>query len=278
MTPAPDLPADPALLAALIAWQAELGADEAIGDAPLDRFALLAAPPLEARAAATRAPAGPAPAAPLPVAPPAPPGADLAAAVAEAEALAAAAPDLAALSAAQSGYGHCELRQGARSFVFADGRAGARVMILGEAPGREEDIEGRPFVGRAGQLLDRTFAAIGLGRAAPDPARALYIANVLPWRPPGNRDPEPDEVAMMLPFVRRHIALAAPEVLVLMGNTPAGAILGRRGITRLRGIWTEALGRPVLPMLHPAYLLRNPAAKAEAWADLLSLQQRLRTP
>jgi DNA polymerase len=277
MTPAPDLPADPALIAALIAWQAELGADEAIGDAPLDRFALPAAP------AAVAPPVAPSSgarerAAPLPAAPPAPPGDDLAAAVAEAEALAAAAPDLAALSAAQSGYGHCDLRQGARSFVFADGRPGARVMILGEAPGREEDIEGRPFVGRAGQLLDKMFAAIGLGRGAPDPARALYIANVLPWRPPGNRDPEPDEVAMMLPFVRRHIALAAPEVLVLMGNAPAGAILGRRGITRLRGIWTEALGLPVLPMLHPAYLLRNPAAKADAWADLLALQQRLRTP
>jgi DNA polymerase len=277
MTPAPDLPADPALIAALIAWQAELGADEAIGDAPLDRFALPAAP------AAVAPPVAPSSgarerAAPLPAAAPAPPGADLAAAVAEAEALAAAAPDLAALSAAQSGYGHCDLRQGARSFVFADGRPGARVMILGEAPGREEDIEGRPFVGRAGQLLDKMFAAIGLGRGAPDPARALYIANVLPWRPPGNRDPEPDEVAMMLPFVRRHIALAAPEVLVLMGNAPAGAILGRRGITRLRGIWTEALGLKVLPMLHPAYLLRNPAAKADAWADLLALQQRLRTP
>jgi len=277
MTPAPDLPADPELIAALIAWQAELGADEAIGDAPLDRFALPAAP------AAVAPPVAPSSgarerAAPLPAAAPAPPGADLAAAVAEAEALAAAAPDLAALSAAQSGYGHCDLRQGARSFVFADGRPGARVMILGEAPGREEDIEGRPFVGRAGQLLDKMFAAIGLGRGAPDPARALYIANVLPWRPPGNRDPEPDEVAMMLPFVRRHIALAAPEVLVLMGNAPAGAILGRRGITRLRGIWTEALGLKVLPMLHPAYLLRNPAAKADAWADLLALQQRLRTP
>jgi DNA polymerase len=277
MTPAPDLPADPALIAALIAWQAELGADEAIGDAPLDRFALPAVP------AAVAPPVAPSSgarerAAPLPAAAPAPPGADLAAAVAEAEALAAAAPDLAALSAAQSGYGHCDLRQGARSFVFADGRPGARVMILGEAPGREEDIEGRPFVGRAGQLLDKMFAAIGLGRGAPDPARALYIANVLPWRPPGNRDPEPDEVAMMLPFVRRHIALAAPEVLVLMGNAPAGAILGRRGITRLRGIWTEALGLKVLPMLHPAYLLRNPAAKADAWADLLALQQRLRTP
>lgn len=277
MTPAPDLPADPALIAALIAWQAELGADEAIGDAPLDRFALPAAP------AAVAPPVAPSSgarerAAPPPLPAPAPPGADLAAAVAEAEALAAAAPDLAALFAAQSGYGHCDLRQGARSFVFADGQAGARVMILGEAPGREEDIEGRPFVGRAGQLLDKMFAAIGLGRGAPDPARALYIANVLPWRPPGNRDPEPDEVAMMLPFVRRHIALAAPEVLVLMGNAPAGAILGRRGITRLRGIWTEALGLKVLPMLHPAYLLRNPAAKADAWADLLALQQRLRTP
>ncbi len=276
MSLAPDLPDDPALLAALIAWQAELGADEPIGDAPVDRFALpAAAAPAAAPAAARRAPDAPPPA-PAPAAPQ--PGADLAAAVAEAEALAAAAPDLGALAAAQAGYGRCDLRLGARSFVFADGRAGARVMILGEAPGREEDIEGRPFVGRAGQLLDRMFAAIGLARDAPDPARALYISNVLPWRPPGNREPEPDEVAMMLPFVRRHIALAAPEVLVLMGNTPAGAILGRRGITRLRGQWAEAAGLPVLPMLHPAYLLRNPAAKADAWADLLALQQRLRTP
>jgi DNA polymerase len=159
--------------------------------------------------------------------------------------------------------------------VFSDGHPGARVMILGEAPGRDEDMQGRPFVGRAGQLLDRMFASIGLSRTAPDPGRAIYIANVLPWRPPQNREPTPEEIAMMLPFVRAHVTLAAPDVLVLMGNTPCGAILGQRGVTRLRGQWADALGRPVLPMVHPAYLLRNPAAKREAWADLLSLNARL---
>jgi DNA polymerase len=150
-------------------------------------------------------------------------------------------------------------------------------MLVGEAPGRDEDLEGRPFVGRAGQLLDRMFAAIGLARGATDPALALYITNVMVWRPPQNRDPTPDEVAMLLPFLQRHIALADPEVLVVMGNTPLSALLGQKGITRLRGQWAQALGKPVLPMVHPAYLLRNPAAKREAWADLLSLKAHLRT-
>ncbi len=148
-------------------------------------------------------------------------------------------------------------------------------MIVGEAPGREEDEKGKPFVGAAGRLLDRMFGAIGLGRAEDDPDRGLYITNVLPWRPPRNRDPEPDEIAMLMPFVRRHVELADPEVLVCMGNISCGALLGRRGVTRLRGKWTEALGRPALPMFHPAYLLRTPSAKRETWADLLSLQARL---
>ena len=150
-------------------------------------------------------------------------------------------------------------------------------MLVGEAPGRDEDIQGKPFVGRAGQLLDTMFAAIGMGRASPDPDHAIYITNVLPWRPPQNRDPKPEEIAMMLPFVERHIELAAPDLLVLIGNHACQALLGRRGITKLRGQWTEAAGRPALPMLHPAYLLRNPAAKREAWADLLELQAKLRT-
>jgi DNA polymerase len=171
---------------------------------------------------------------------------------------------------------HCELKRGAKSLVFADGLPGARVMVVGEAPGRDEDIEGRPFVGRAGQLLDRMFAAIGLSRTAADPAQALYITNVMVWRPPQNREPTPDEVAMLLPFLQRHIALADPRVIVVMGNTPLSALLRAKGITRLRGQWAEALGKPVLPMLHPAYLLRNPAAKREAWADLLCLKARLR--
>jgi DNA polymerase len=189
---------------------------------------------------------------------------------------AAQADDLAALRTALAAFEHCDLKRGAKSLVFADGLPGARVMLVGEAPGRDEDLEGRPFVGRAGQLLDRMFAAIGLSRRATDPALALYITNVMVWRPPQNRDPTPDEVAMLLPFLQRHIALADPEVIVVMGNTPLSALLGVKGITRLRGQWAEALGKPVLPMVHPADLLRNPAAKREAWADLLSLKAHLR--
>jgi DNA polymerase len=253
---------DATTIAALLDWQAELGADEPVGDEPVNRYDSAAAAQSPAPAAAA------VPAAPVPAAPAADP-------VAAAEAAARGARTLEDLAAAQRVYPHCELRLGARNFVFADGSPGARVMILGEAPGRDEDMQGLPFVGRAGQLLDRMFAAIGLSRTAPDPGRALYISNVMPWRPPQNREPTAEEIAMMLPFVRAHVALAAPEVLVLMGNTPCAAILGRKGVTRLRGQWTEALGLPVLPMFHPAYLLRNPAAKREAWADLLSLNARL---
>jgi uracil-DNA glycosylase family 4 len=273
LTPLP-LPDDPAVLAALIAWQAELGADEAIGDAPVDRYAEAEVPrgaPVATSPAAAATPTAPRP-------PTAAPADTLAEAIAEAEALAAGASDLSALAAVQAAYPHCALRQGARNFVFADGQPGARVMIIGEAPGRDEDLQGRPFVGRAGQLLDRMVAAIGLSRSAPAAEGALYITNILPWRPPGNRDPEPDEIAMMLPFVRRHVELAAPDLLVLMGNTPCGALLNRRGITRMRGEWTAALGLPTLPMLHPAYLLRNPSAKRDAWADLLVLKARLGRP
>lgn len=254
---------DGALALALLDWQREMGADEPMLDSPVDR---LAPTPV----------AEPAPvAAPPPVAAPALMLGDAGDIVAEAERLAAGAATLEALAAAQQGFDGIALKRGARNFVFADGDPAARVMILGEAPGEDEDAMGRPFVGRAGQLLDRMLAAIGLDRAAADPARAVYIANILTWRPPGNRRPEPAEIAASLPFLRRHVELAAPDILVLMGNTPCGALLGREGITRIRGQWTEALGRPALPMVHPAYLLRNPAAKREAWADLLSLADRL---
>ena len=246
---------DQSLARTLLEWQIELGATEAIGDAPVDRHAAPAAKPVVA--APEPEPVGPDP-------------------LAEAEARAARAGTLADLAAELAGYDHCELKKGARTLVFSDGDPAARVMILGEAPGRDEDRQGKPFVGRAGQLLDLMFAAIGHARTSPDAGTGLYITNVLPWRPPQNRDPTPEEIAMMLPFVRRHIALADPDVLVLMGNHSCQAMLGRRGITRLRGTWTEALGRPALPMFHPAYLLRNAHAKREAWADLLSLQARLR--
>lgn len=254
---------------AALEWQIEAGAVEAILDEPLNRYEL---PPPAA------SPGGepPAPGPAVPTRPAAQdPQALLATSVAEARRLAGAAVDLPGLIAAYEAFTHCELKLGARNTVFSDGNPEARVMIVGEAPGRDEDIRGKPFVGRAGQLLDRMLAAIGLDRAAAERDKAVYIANVLPWRPPGNRTPDANEIAMMLPFLERHVELAAPEFLVLMGNTPCQAVLGRAGITRIRGTWTESLSRPVLPMFHPAYLLRQPLAKREAWADLLSLRARL---
>lgn len=257
------------LARAALEWQVELGVTEAIADAPLDRFALSEdrAEPLPgaATAAAARVAAEPA-APPEPAFDP----------VAEAERLAGAAGELAALAEALAAYSHCELRRGARSCVFADGQPQARVMIIGEGPGREEDLQGKPFVGPAGRLLDAMFAAIGLSRTAPAPEAALYITNTVPWRPPGNREPTPEELAMLRPFLARHVELAAPDLLVLMGNVACQAVLGRRGILSLRGKWAEAWSRPVLPMMHPAYLLRNAEAKREAWADLLSLKARLK--
>ncbi|WP_374637667.1 uracil-DNA glycosylase [Paracoccus sp. (in: a-proteobacteria)] len=245
---------------ALLQWQAEMGADEPCLDAAIDRYDLPDRADL------------PAAAKPAPAPTPRDEAEDLAA---RAEAMAAAATSLTALAEAQEAFDGIELRKGARNFCFADGNAAARVMIVGEAPGEEEDRAGRPFVGRAGQLLDRMFDAIGLSRDAVDAEKAIYITNVLPWRPPGNRRPEPGEIAMMLPFLRRHVELAQPDLLVLMGNTPCAALLNRQGILKLRGTWTEAFGLPALPMTHPAYLLRTPLAKREAWADLLSLSARL---
>ncbi|MCU0903520.1 MAG: uracil-DNA glycosylase [Tabrizicola sp.] len=248
-----------AALAAL-AWQVEAGADEVILDAPLSRYDLTAEAP---RAVVPR-----------PVAQPA--GQSGLDPVEAARVTAANAATLDDLRRAIAAFDHCELKKGARNTVFADGHPAARVLILGEAPGADEDREGRPFVGRAGQLLDKMFAAIGLSRTSPDAESALYITNVLPWRPPGNRDPEPAEIAMMLPFVERHIALVDPQLIVVVGNTPLFALTGSKGILRARGTWGQALGKPLLPMTHPAYLLRNPSAKREAWADLLSLQAKLR--
>ena len=250
-----------AALAAL-AWEVEAGADETIQDIPVNRYELAAeAPkPLAAKVVSPPVATDPIQADPVDTA----------------RSAAARAQTLDALREAITGFDLCDLKKGARNIVFADGNPKARVLILGEAPGAEEDREGRPFVGRAGQLLDRMFAAIGLARTSPDTETALYITNVMPWRPPGNRDPEPAEIAMMMPFVERHIALVDPQVIIAVGNTSLFALTGRKGILRARGNWGQTLGKPLLPMTHPAYLLRNPAAKREAWADLLSLQARLR--
>ncbi|WP_420587228.1 uracil-DNA glycosylase [Ruegeria sp.] len=240
---------------ALLEWQIELGATDAIGDAPVDRYALPDTTPKAKKPAAVQA----APEKPQKVDP-----------VQVAKAAAQGAASLDQLRAAMDAFELCELKRGARQLVFADGTQGARVMIVGEAPGREEDREGKPFVGRAGQLLDRMLAAIDLDRT-----KNVYITNVLPWRPPQNRDPKPEEIGMMKPFLERHVALAKPEVLVIMGNVSCQAVLGKRGITRLRGKWEQALDLPVIPMFHPAYLLRQPQMKRQAWADLLELNARL---
>ncbi|MGC1494793.1 MAG: uracil-DNA glycosylase [Sulfitobacter sp.] len=245
---------------ALLEWQVELGATEAICEAPVDRYDV---PAVVEKPKSKPAQAGPSIVTPVKVD-----------AVAVAERAAAGAQTLDELRAAVSAFDHCDLKKGARSLVFSDGIPGARVMIVGEAPGREEDRAGKPFVGRAGQLLDKMFAAINMGRDRAD--EPVYITNVLPWRPPQNRDPKPDEIAMMQPFLLRHITLAKPEVLVVVGNWSCQALLGKKGITRLRGQWTQAAGLPALPMFHPAYLLRSPEFKREAWADLLSLKAKLR--
>jgi uracil-DNA glycosylase family 4 len=280
---------------ALLALQIEWGADEGLSDRGIDRFALAAAEPvLRARLAAIGpAPAvepavapGPIPlameAAPPQAAPPASPARPLSRptagrpAAAQAAALAATAGTLAELRAAIAGFEGCALRDTATTLVFSDGNPEARIMLVGEAPGADEDRAGLPFVGASGQLLDRMLGSIGLDRSQ------VLITNILPWRPPGNRTPTETEIATCLPFVMRHIALVAPEILVLLGATAVRALTGQtQGIRRVRGRWqalsVPGLDAPVpcLPTYHPAYLLRSPLAKREAWADLLALRERL---
>ena len=274
---------DGAALLAALRLQVEWGADEALADAPLDRTALSAAlPPAGApfptagAPAATRPAASPlnrrAPAGGLLIPAAAPPAVSLAAE------LAAAAGSLDALREAMAGFEGSPLRETATNLVFADGVPGSGLMLIGEAPGADEDRLGRPFVGVSGRLLDRMLASVGLGRE-----RDFYVTNILPFRPPGNRTPTDAEIALFLPFVLRHVELASPRLLVLLGGTAAKALLrSREGITRLRGRWHEVAPRgegggalPALATLHPAYLLRNPAAKKGAWHDLLLLRRRL---
>lgn len=265
-------------------WQVEAGADEAVADATLDRYALSKAPsasrpapqPATPPAAAATLPPDPAPP-PQPRRPATPDvGRDE-----DARAAAAAATSLDELKAAVEAFEGCALKKTATTTVFADGVGGAPLMIVGEAPGREEDRAGLPFVGRAGQLLDRMLAAIGHSRA-----ENAYITNMIFWRPPGNRDPDAGELAACLPFVERHIELAAPKVLVFTGNASAKTMLQTTtGITRLRGKWHDfrtsgmaEAGAPAIPAVatfHPAYLLRQPVQKRETWMDLLAIRERL---
>jgi DNA polymerase len=245
--------------------QLEWGADEALLEAPQNR--LRARPPAATPQQAPTAPRAMAAAAALPAGP------------ADAARIAAACHTLEELRAALEGFTGCALRDTATRLVFADGAETTRLMLIGEAPGAEEDRAGKPFVGPAGQLLDRMLASIGLDR------NMLRIVNVVPWRPPGNRNPSEAEIAVCLPFLLRHIALVGPDCVVLLGAAAAKALLPESraaGIRRLRGQWQTltiggAGGRKIacLPTYHPAYLLRTASAKRESWQDLIALRQWL---
>ena len=269
--PAPD-PAP--TVAQLLAFYMEAGVDCALGDEPVNRLAdpdLAPAPP--PREAPPQLVARPVPAAPMlsGFAEPAP-APD--AAIASARELARTAPTLEVLRELLEKFDGCALKSTASRLVFADGNPKARIMFVGEAPGRDEDIEGLPFVGRSGKLLDRMIAAIGLDRSK------VYIANVIPWRPPGNRTPTPQETQICLPFIQRQIELVDPEVLVTLGNPSTQTLLGtREGIMRTRGKWFDYdTGTRViraLPTFHPAYLLRSPSYKRMSWQDLRAIAKVL---
>ena len=255
----------------LLAFWAEAGVDAMLLDAPIDRIEagkFVAPKPVDKK----------------PLAAPPPParpgvGADVALAVLEARRLASEAQDLEALKAAIAGFDGCSLKfEGAKQAVFARGSATAPLIVIGEGPGADEDVRGEPFVGRAGQLLDKMLAAAGLADKA-------FITNTVFWRPPGNRTPSLQEQMVCQPFVERAIELISPRMLLLVGAPSAKAMLKRdEGILSLRGRWFEwrsedgKLELPAMPTLHPAFLLRQPGAKKKAWSDLLTLAERLDRP
>lgn len=268
---------DRAQILSQLEWQIMAGADEAVGEVPgLARWSAgEAAHKPEAKIPPKAAPFKPVlsslqPAAPASVPAPKP----LAASAAQ---------SLAALREELARFEGCALRHTAMNLVFSDGNPAAPIMLVGEAPGEDEDRQGKPFVGVSGQLLDRMLGAVGLDRST------VYISNILFWRPPGNRSPTDGEIAACLPFAERHIALVKPKVLVLLGGVAAKSLLrAKDGITRIRGRWTQytppthtADGTPsapidCLPVYHPAYLLRQPAAKRQAWADMLALVKKVK--
>jgi DNA polymerase len=270
----------------LLAFYLAAGVDSLLGEEPVDRMtddilpaaAADAARPAGGAAAKRLASARRPPAAataPTPAQPAAPPPPPPEIAVMAAREAAAAAQTLDQLRALLEGFQGCALRTTATRLVFADGNPDGRIMFVGEAPGYEEDVSGRPFVGRSGKLLDRMMEAIGLDRSA------AYIANVIPWRPPGNRTPTPQETAICLPFIRRQIELADPDILVCLGQPATHTLLGtKEGITRTRGRWfkydTGTRQIRAMATLHPAYLLRQPLQKRLAWRDFLAIGKALR--
>lgn len=270
-----DHPHDRDALQALLDFHVEAGVDLALDETPHNRFAEPAPSPAQPKAQEPRRqpaqPSAPPPARTLP---------KLAAAAPEdvatmARELARDAKSLEELEGLLREFDGCALKFSAKNLAFADGNPEGRVMLVGEAPGADEDRIGKPFMGRSGQLLDRMLAAVGLDRSQ------VYVANIVPWRPPGNRTPTPQEVAICKPFIARQIELAGPEFLLCLGGPAAQNLLGLKdGILRTRGRWftykTED-GREVrtLPTLHPAYLLRQPLQKRLGWRDFTALRRAL---
>ena len=274
-------------LIAMLAWQLDMGIDEALLDHPqadavplrLDQLLAVAAPAGDTGVSQTvMGGAAPHPSDAVKMPNPALANSAATASLDKVIADAAALAGITSLVDLQSGLAKlddCPLKHTASNLCFADGNPGARLMIIGEAPGRDEDRMGVPFVGADGQLLDKMIASIGLDRAS------VYLTNLLPWRPPGNRSPTDEETAMLLPWLFRHVQLAKPEFVLLLGGAAAKLVLGSHdGIMKLRGRWRDVdfgdgVARPVLASLHPAYLLRSPAQKRLAFEDLLLLTKRL---
>ncbi len=248
-------------VAALLRWQLAAGVDETVGDVPVNRYRDSAPPP---QAAETASPAAPRALVARPTSPP------------SAHQIAAACTSLDDLAAALAAFDGCPLRTPATRLVFGDGNPRARVVLIGEAPGAEEDRLGKPFVGPSGQLLDRMLASIGLARDA------VFISNTVFWRPPGNRPPTPAETATCQPFVERLIEIIAPRLVIALGGPAAAVILGQSdSIGRLRGRWFQwksaRMPQPLdaTALYHPAYLLRSPGQKRIAWRDLIAIKRRL---
>ena len=264
----------------IMEWYVEAGVDVLLEDSPINRFietpppprqkkqSAIAASPAERLAKKVENQPRPALSKPQAVMPDS-------AAVEMAKELALKVDSLDGLKKAMADFEGCNLKRTAKSLVFADGNPAAKIMLIGEAPEREEDIEGIPFVGRTGQLLDKMLAAIRLDR------ESVYITNVIPWRPPGNRTPTPQETEICRPFIERHIELVNPDVILVLGGSSAKTLLKTNdSIMKLRGEWmeikTDKLTVKAITTLHPAYLLRQPAHKRLAWHDLLSLKQSLK--
>ena len=272
-----DLPSDRDALQALLDFHVEAGVDLALDETPHNRFA---EPKAERAPAKAPAQASASKASPSPASAPSPRALPKAAAGAPEEVANMAreqarhAQSLAELEAILAGFDGCTLKFSAKNLAFADGNPEGRVMLVGEAPGADEDREGLPFVGRSGKLLDRMLSAIGLDRTS------VYIANIIPWRPPGNRTPTPQESQICLPFIQRQIELADPDILVCLGGPSAQTLLGiRDGITRIRGRWfpfdTGKREIRAMPTFHPAFLLRSPLQKRFAWRDFLAIKRAL---